>query len=143
MDPLVRVAIGMQRLLAATNGVVLALAAGVMLTRYPGHEPLARVAMAAVVAGSFAVRLRRRLRDAEHPSALRDVELGLHAAVLAYAAVFSAPLGVTGPYHAVVYAVLCITAGVSSLPTVVATVSMMLALELGFAVWSPDRKSVV
>jgi two-component system, cell cycle response regulator len=133
MDPLVRVAIGMQRALAATNGTLLALAAGFALVRYRQEQEVAYVAVCVVVLGSFALRLRGRLRDGAEPTARRDAELGLHAAVLGYAAVSSAPSGITGPYHSLVYVVLCIASGVGTLPAVAAIVVMMVALELGFA----------
>lgn len=136
MDPLVRVAIGMQRVLAATNGTVLALGAGAALARYRLEYPGVYAGLCALVLVSFIARLRGRLRAASERDSRRDVELGLHASVLAYAVVVGAPGGVTGPYHALVYAVLCVTAGVGTLPAVVAAVGTMVALELGLAAWS-------
>ncbi len=137
-----RVAIGLQRLMAATNGTLLAVAAGGVLARYGSEQPAAYFSLTAVLLVSFGARLRHRFRNAAAASAWRDIELGLHAAVLSYAAVSAAPGGVGGPYHALVYAVLCITAGVGSWQTVIAVVAMMGSLEIGFAAWSTVPRTI-
>lgn len=135
MDPLVRVAVGLQRLMAASNGSLLALGAGLVVTRFGTEQRSLYLGITAVLFVSLAVRLRRRLVRQAGNSSRRDVELALHAAVLVYALVESAPGGITGPYHAIVYAVICVAAGVGSLQTVATAVLMMQALELGFATW--------
>lgn len=141
MDPLVRVAIGLQRMTAATNGTLLALAAGVVLVRYGGEPMPVLAATLATLLLSFGVRLRRRLSKAGS-AARRDFELALHGAVLAYGVVLMLPGGLTGAYHPLVYAFVCITASIGTFRTVVAVVTMMAALELGFAATSAVPRAV-
>ena len=114
MDPLVRSALWVQRLLARAAGTGLAALFGLYLvgsTLAPRPNAEALVVFAALVASTAYRAFQRLVRQPPGQAIARlDLELFTHLSVLAYAAVVRGPKGLDGPLYPVVYALAMLTA---------------------------------
>jgi two-component system, cell cycle response regulator len=143
MDPLVRASLGMQRLLAASSGTALAAGFGLALAAWSSDPPgwmLGGLVGAAFVA-SLVVRALRRARRLAPDEVFRlDLELALHAAVLAYLTVLLLPGALDGTGYALIYLLVMLVAAFARPGVTIATIGFALLLEaaLGYAS-DPER----
>ncbi|HEV8547716.1 MAG TPA: diguanylate cyclase [Polyangiaceae bacterium] len=130
MDPVVRVALSLQRLVAKVAGSLLAVGLGAYLVVWSVNRPpdLVNAGALGVFLLSFGTRVASKLRGGLGEGGPRwlDAEILLHLLVGAYALVLGLPGGLDGPAYALVYAVTLLGA---SFTTPLAT-----ALAVGFAV---------
>jgi two-component system, cell cycle response regulator len=145
MDPLVRAALGVQRGLAAALGSLLALGGGVFLTIWfeAGRLTPLAVGVLGALSLSFAYRMvERYVRLARVAAQRLEIELGLHAAVLVYGAVLSAPHELSSAVHPIVYALAMWAAGFLCFPAAVATLFAAVTLETSIWVRGGQEFSV-
>jgi two-component system, cell cycle response regulator len=132
MDPLVRASLGIQRLLAASSGTVLAAGFGAGLAVWSTDPPrwiVGAIAGAGFVA-SLVLRVSRRVRRLAPDDVFRlDLELALHAAVLAYFSLLLLPGGLDGPGYALIYLVVMLVAAFARPGVTIATIGFSLLLE--------------
>ncbi len=147
MDPLVRLALGIQQLTARTAGVLLALGFGAFVVYAelePPQEGLAWGVRAAFV-GSLGYRvLQRRRRAVVEETARLDLELFMHLVVLCYALVLRSSGGLEGPAYPALYALVMLTASFARPAATVGTVAFAVLMESSLAfVAFRDTRSLV
>jgi two-component system cell cycle response regulator len=132
MDPLVRLALGTQQLIARTAGTLLAAGFGAFVV----YAETERVddALLAAVACLFALSLgyriwQRRRRAVVEETARLDLELFTHLAVLAYAVVLRSRGGLESATYPVLYALVMLTASFARPAATVSTVAFAILLE--------------
>jgi two-component system, cell cycle response regulator len=132
MDPLVRVALSTQQLIARTAGTLLAVGFGAFVvyseTEVVG-EPLLYLAGAAFAASLGYRAWQRRKRAVVEETARLDLELFMHLVVLAFAAVLRTRGGLEGAAYPVLYALVMLTASFARPAATVGTVSFAILLE--------------
>ena len=130
MDPVVRVALSMQRLVARIFGSLLALGLGAYLVAWVAYRPpeLLSAGALALFLVSLGTRVLARLRGglAEGGPHRLDAEIFLHLLVGAYAVVLCLPGGLDAPSYALVYAVALLGASFTG--------PFATSLAIGFAV---------
>jgi len=132
MDPLVRLALATQQLLARTAGALFAVGFGAFVV-YAETERVPDVALYGV--GSlFAVSLgyrilQRQRRAIVEETARLDLELFTHLVVLAFAVVLRTRGGLEGAAYPVLYALVMLTASFARPSAAVATVGFAVLLE--------------
>jgi diguanylate cyclase (GGDEF)-like protein len=132
MDPLVRLALGTQQLIARTAGTLLAAGFGAFVV-YAQAERVDE-ALLAVVACLFALSLgyrvwQRRRRAVVEETARLDLELFTHLVVLAYAVVLRSRGGLESVTYPVLYALVMLTASFARPAATVCTVAFAILLE--------------
>jgi diguanylate cyclase (GGDEF)-like protein len=132
MDPLVRLALGTQQLIARTAGTLLAASFGAFVV-YAETERVAD-ALLASVACLFALSLgyriwQRRRRAVVEETARLDLELFTHLVVLAYAVVLRSRGGLESATYPVLYALVMLTASFARPAATVGTVAFAVLLE--------------
>jgi two-component system, cell cycle response regulator len=132
MDPLVRLALGTQQLIARTAGTVLAAAFGAFIV-YAQSERVDG-ALEVVVGALFALSLgyrvwQRRRRAVVEETARLDLELFTHLVVLAYAVVLHTRGGLESATYPILYALVMLTASFARPAATVATVAFAVLLE--------------
>jgi diguanylate cyclase (GGDEF)-like protein len=132
MDPLVRLALGTQQLIARTAGTLLAAGFGAFVV-YAQAERVDE-ALLAVVACLFALSLgyrvwQRRRRAVVEETARLDLELFTHLVVLAYAVVLRSRGGLESATYPVLYALVMLTASFARPAATVCTVAFAILLE--------------
>jgi two-component system, cell cycle response regulator len=132
MDPLVRVALSTQQLIARTAGTLLAVGFGALVV-YAQTEPVAEPLLycgAAAFAVSLGYRAWQRHRRAVVEETTRlDLELFMHLVVLAFAAVLCTHGGLSGATYPVLYALVMLTASFARPAATVGTVAFAVLLE--------------
>jgi diguanylate cyclase (GGDEF)-like protein len=134
MDPLVRLALGAQQLIARTSGALLAVGFGALVV-YAETERLDDSVLG-IAAFLFLVSLgyrawQRRRRAVVEETARLDLELFTHLVVLAYALVLRSKGGLDGAAYPVLYALVMLTASFARPAATVATVTFAVLLESG------------
>ena len=147
MDPLVRAALGAQRLLAVALGSVLAAAFAGYVVLWSADPP--RPIVSWLVLGGFlsslAVRIARRLRRLSPDEVARlDFELASHLVVGVYVAVLLSPGALDGPGYAAVYVLVMLVAAFSRPGVTIAALGFAMLLEgaigyIGEAQRTPER----
>jgi len=136
MDPLVRVALGLQQLIARTAGSLLAIGFGAFVV-YAESEPPQEVllwGMTALFGASLGYRvLQRRRRAVVEETARLDLELFTHLVVLCYALVLRARGGLDGPAYPALYALVMLTASFARPAATVGTVAFAVMMEAALA----------
>ena len=132
MDPLVRLALGTQQLIARTAGTLLAAGFGAFVV-YAETERVDEVLLAAVGC-SFALSLgyrilQRHRRAVVEETARLDLELFTHLVVLAYAVVLRSRGGLESATYPVLYALVMLTASFARPAATVSTVVFAILLE--------------
>jgi two-component system cell cycle response regulator len=132
MDPLVRVALSTQQLIARTAGTLLAVGFGALVV-YSEAE-LMPEALRYVAAAGFSVSLgyrawQRHQRAVVEETARLDLELFTHLVVLAFAVVLRTRGGLEGAAYPVLYALVMLTASFARPAATVATVVFAVLLE--------------
>lgn len=132
MDPLVRLALGTQQLIARTAGTVLAAGFGAFVV-YAETERVDE-ALVGGVALLFALSLgyrvwQRRRRAVVEETARLDLELFTHLVVLAFGIVLRARGGLEGATYPVLYALVMLTASFARPAATVCTVAFAILLE--------------
>jgi two-component system, cell cycle response regulator len=132
MDPLVRVALSTQQLIARTSGALLAVGFGAWIvyaeTERLGDGP--RGAVAVLFAASLGYRIWQRRRRAVVEETTRlDLELFTHLVVLAYGLVLRTRDGLDGVTYPVLYALVMLTASFARPAATVCTVAFAVLLE--------------
>jgi two-component system, cell cycle response regulator len=132
MDPLVRLALGTQQLIARTAGTALAIGFGgfVVYAEAEGVDGpvLAGVGLLFVLSLSYRIWQRRRRAVVEETARL-DLELFTHLVVLAYALVLQTRGGLEGAAYPVLYALVMLTASFARPVATVSTVAFAVLLE--------------
>jgi diguanylate cyclase (GGDEF)-like protein len=132
MDPLVRVALRMQKGLSRISGLALSVGLGGWLVLYATDPPHVgwNVAAAVGLCASLGVRVARRFRRLDPDATLRlDLELFTHLVVLAYAVLLFTPGKLDGPFHPVVYALMMMVAAFSRPAAALGTAAFAVGLE--------------
>lgn len=144
MDPLVRVALGAQRLLAVVAGTLLATGFGAYVVLWSADPPdqLVTWAVLAAFVASLSLRALRRLRRLSPDEVTRlDLELATHLVVGVYAAVLLSPGGLDGPGYAVVYVLMMLVAAFSRPGITIATLGFAMLLEGGIGYLADGQRS--
>src|SRR3954471_8336320 len=132
MDPLVRLALWTQQLIARTAGTLLAVGFGAFLV-YSETERLDDAVLygsALLFLASLGYRAwQRRRRAVVEETARLDLELFTHLVVLAYALVLRTRGGLEGPAYPVLYALVMLTASFARPAATVSTVAFAVLLE--------------
>jgi two-component system, cell cycle response regulator len=132
MDPLVRLALATQQLIARTAGSLLAIGFGAFVV-YAETERLddpVLYGMAGLFSASLGYRIVQRRRRAVVEETTRlDLELFTHLVVLAYALVLRTQGGLAGAAFPVLYALVMLTASFARPTATVATVGFAVLLE--------------
>ncbi|HYJ10042.1 MAG TPA: diguanylate cyclase [Polyangiaceae bacterium] len=132
MDPLVRLALATQQLIARTAGTALAAGFGALVvyaeTERPSDTLLAAAALLFGASLSYRVWQRRRRAVLEETTRL-DLELFTHLVVLAYALVLRTSGGLEGAAYPVLYALVMLTASFARPAATVSTVAFAVLLE--------------
>jgi diguanylate cyclase (GGDEF)-like protein len=132
MDPLVRVALATQGLLARTAGTLLAAAFGafVVYSETERLEDAALYGVGALFAVSLGYRVwQRRRRAVVEETARLDLELFTHLVVLAFAIVLRTRGALDGAAYPVLYALVMLAASFARPAAAVATVGFAVLLE--------------
>ncbi|MEN9580361.1 MAG: hypothetical protein RJA70_3370, partial [Pseudomonadota bacterium] len=141
MDPLVRVAIGAQRILAQGAALALSLGtAGVLVFEYSrGRLSMLSWGLLALLGLSALRRVHLRYRVL-HPVAplRREAELGTHLAVLSYALIGSLPGGFEGPLQGLAYVLAMWSAAFLARPALAATLTLTCLLEVLLCLYATD-----
>lgn len=134
MDPLVRLALGAQQLIARTAGSLLAVGFGAFVV-YAETERLDDTVLggaAVLFLASLGYRAwQRRKRAVVEETTRLDLELFTHLVVLAYALVLRARGGLEGAAYPVLYALVMLTASFARPAATVCTVAFAILLESG------------
>jgi len=139
MDPVVRAALQIQRLVARVAGSLLAFGLAAYLVVWVANRPpeLLSAGALALFLVSLGTRVASRFRGraGESGPRLLDAEILLHLLVGAYAVVLCLPGGLDGPGYALVYAVMLLGASFTGALATALSVGFALLLEaaLGFA----------
>jgi two-component system, cell cycle response regulator len=132
MDPLVRLALATQQLIARTAGALLAVGFGAFVV-YAETERLDDTllyGMGVLFLGSLGYRVWQRRRRAVVEETTRlDLELFTHLVVLAYALVLRAQGGLSGAAYPVLYALVMLTASFARPAATVSVVAFAVLLE--------------
>src|SRR5688572_20846458 len=132
MDPLVRLALATQQLIARTAGTALALGFGgfVVYAETEGVDAplLAAAGLLFVLSLSYRIWQRGRRAVVEETARL-DLELFTHLVVLAYALVLQTRDGLSGAAYPVLYALVMLTASFARPVATVSTVAFAVLLE--------------
>src|SRR5688572_25893710 len=132
MDPLVRLALATQQLIARTAGTALALGFGgfVVYAETEGVDAplLAAAGLLFVLSLSYRIWQRGRRAVVEETARL-DLELFTHLVVLAYALVLQTRDGLEGAAYPVLYALVMLTASFARPVATVTTVAFAVLLE--------------
>lgn len=142
MDPLVRAALTAQYVLVRSAGTVASLGFGAYLVRYAAQRPtrLEVGVVALALAVLLAVRAWRRFQRLTVEETTRvDLELFTLLVVAAYAVVLHAPGGLDGPYSALVYALMMLTAGFARPWASFGAVLTAIAVEAGLRLLAFDE----
>ncbi len=132
MDPLVRVAGAVQKGILRGRGLAVsfAFAAALWLCAHGELPALATVVLLLLLASSVGYRLARRLRQLSvDAAALTDLELMTQVVVLIYAGILVSGAGLSGPYYALVYALMIVAAAVAPPLAAIGTGVFALTLE--------------
>jgi diguanylate cyclase (GGDEF)-like protein len=132
MDPLVRLALAAQQLIARTAGTALAIGFGgfVVYAETEGVEAPALAGVGLLFALSLSYRIwQRRRRAVVEETARLDLELFTHLVVLAYALVLQSRGGLEGAAYPVLYALVMLTASFARPVATVSTVAFAVLLE--------------
>jgi diguanylate cyclase (GGDEF)-like protein len=132
MDPLVRLALGTQQLIARTAGTALAIGFGglVVYAEAEGVEAPFLAGGGLLFALSLSYRIwQRRRRAVVEETARLDLELFTHLVVLAYALVLQTSGGLEGAAYPVLYALVMLTASFARPAATVSTVAFAVLLE--------------
>ncbi len=144
MDPLVRVAVRTQRVLARSFGSSVAVfgAALLVLTHMYGLGSWLRTLVVISLAGSVLWRVHQRYRVLNPLSpARREAEIGMHLAVLTFALLEQLPGGLEGPFHALVYVLAMWAAGFLCRRAMTATITLAVALEVALSMVATDLEA--
>jgi diguanylate cyclase (GGDEF)-like protein len=132
MDPLVRLALGTQQLIARTAGTLLAAGFGafVVYAETERIDGVLRAGVACLFALSLGYRIwQRRRRAVVEETARLDLELFTHLVVLAYALVLRSRGGLESATYPVLYALVMLTASFARPAATVSTVAFAILLE--------------
>jgi two-component system cell cycle response regulator len=146
MDPLVRSAIWVQRLVARTTGTLGALIFGALLV-YAALEPVDPTEtwlLFGLLLGAVVYRGAQRWRrpPAQEETTRLDLEFFTHLTVLVYAVVLRGPGGLDGPLYALVYALAMLGASFARPRAAAGTVVFALLLESALHYVSLAERSV-
>jgi two-component system, cell cycle response regulator len=132
MDPLVRLALATQQLIARTAGSLLAIGFGafVVYAETERLDDLVLYGVAGLFSASLGYRIVQRRRRAVVEETTRlDLELFTHLVVLAYALVLRTQGGLAGAAFPVLYALVMLTASFARPTATVTTVAFAVLLE--------------
>jgi diguanylate cyclase (GGDEF)-like protein len=132
MDPLVRVALGLQQGLTRISGLLMSLGLAGFLVWWATDPPALPwcVAALATLLTSLVLRVVRRLGRLDPDATMRlDLELFTHLVVLAYAVILLLPGKLDGPVHAAIYALMMVAAAFTRPPAALGTVTFTILLE--------------
>jgi two-component system, cell cycle response regulator len=132
MDPLVRLALAAQQLIARTAGTALGAGFGALLVWLEAERPgpLVAAAIAVPFTASLGYRVWQRVKREEVEETARlDLELFSHLVVLGYALVLRTRDGLEGAVYPLLYALLMLTASFARPAATVCTVGFAVLLE--------------